>query len=400
MKKALTLLFAVCSIAGSNLFAQSIWDESHLQTVKQSLTDPLYATAYERLVQRATRELDREPVSVMMKTKTPASGDKHDYMSQARYYWPDTTKVDGLPYINRDGVSNPELNLLDRNRLGQMANSVINFSLAWYFSGDQRFADKATEMIRVWFLNEDTRMNPNLNYAQMIPGHDDGKGRSYGIIDAYSFIEMLDGIQLMEKGKAFPEEDSEQLKVWFGEFLNWLITSKLGQDESRQKNNHSVAYDVQVIAIAMYSGDNEFAGKYIREFPEKRIYTHIEPDGRQPNELWRTLTFGYSQYNLSHMIDIFQMAQKLGISIDQETSPDGRNFYKGVDFLAQYLGKDVMEWPYEQISEWNQKQQALCQDLYRIYKLNPSRTDYLELYRNHIRENPADRFNLLYLRTE
>ena len=66
----------------------------------------------------------------MMKEKTPSSGDKHDYMSQARYFWPDPAKPDGLPYINRDGISNPELNKLDRNRLGTTANRITTLALA------------------------------------------------------------------------------------------------------------------------------------------------------------------------------------------------------------------------------------------------------------------------------
>lgn len=94
-----------------------------------------------------------------MKEETPASGDKHDYMSQARYYWPDPKQANGKPYISRDGLSNPELEKLDRARLGKMSNSVITLSLAYYFSGEEKYARKATELIRVWFLDKPTRMN-------------------------------------------------------------------------------------------------------------------------------------------------------------------------------------------------------------------------------------------------
>ena len=157
--------------------AQSIWDATHLANVKQSIHEPFYATAYQALQAEADKLLDVQPLSVMMKEKVPASGNKHDYMSQARYYWPDPTKPDGLPYVSRDGESNPELNKLDRNRLGATASRVTTLALAWYFSGEEKYAQKATELIRVWFFDKDTRMNPNLEYAQMIPGHNGGKGR-------------------------------------------------------------------------------------------------------------------------------------------------------------------------------------------------------------------------------
>ena len=41
----------------------------------------------------------------------------------------------------------------------------------------------------------------------------------------------------------------------------------------------------------------------------------IKPDGRQPQELRRTLAFGYSQYNLTHMIDVMLMAQHAGYEL-------------------------------------------------------------------------------------
>jgi hypothetical protein len=379
MKRKIALFFAFLFLL-TETFGQSIWNPSHLEEVKQSLHQPAYAQAYQNLMRDAARELNQQPLSVMMKAKTPASGNKHDYMSQARYFWPDPSKPDGLPYINRDGVSNPELNLLDRNRLGDLASSVTTLSLAWYFSGDEKYAQKATELIRVWFFNKDTRMNPNLEYAQMIPGHNNGKGRNYGVIDTYSFVEMLDAVQLLEKSKSFTAKDAKQLKTWFNQLLNWILTSEQGQEEARQANNHSIAHDAQAIAFALYAGNTEVAKRILNEFPEKRLFKQIEPDGKQPSELGRTLAFHYSIYNLEHITDIFLMGQKIGIRLDNVTSPDGRNFYKAVDFLTPYLGKKVTDWPYQQISEWEGKQREFANELYRIYELNPSRTDYLQLY--------------------
>lgn len=385
------LLLAPCTQA------QSIWNPTHLANVKQSIHEPFYATAYEGLKSEADKLLDVQPLSVMMKEKTPASGDKHDYMSQARYYWPDPSKPDGLPYITRDGESNPELNKLDRNRLGATANRVTTLALAWYFSGEEKYAQKATELIRTWFFNKDTRMNPNLEYAQMIPGHNGGKGRCYGVLDSYSFVEMLDAVKLLETSKSFTAKDAKELKAWFGKLLNWIQTSPQGQEESRQANNHSTAHDAQVIAIALYTGNLKVAREVINSVPAKRIFTQIEPDGSQPHELRRTLAFGYSQYNLTHLLDIFCMAQKIDLKIDDATSADGRNFYKAMDFLAAYVGKEVKDWPYQQISEWDYKQQELCKDLYRTSLLNPARKDYLRLAQAHRIIDWADRFNLLYV---
>lgn len=383
-------MFLLFCLAGST-GAQSIWDGGHLAQVKANLEEPAYATAYRQLIDDAERELQRQPLSVMMKEKVPASGDKHDYLSLSRYYWPDPSKPDGLPYISRDGVSNPELELLDRPKLALMANGVTTLSLAWYFSGDERYAQKATELLKVWFLNKDTRMNPNLNYAQIVPGKFNGRGRCYGVIDAYSFVEMLDAVQLLEGSKAFTPKDAKALRQWFAQFLNWILTSEQGIEEGNQRNNHATAHDVQVIAYAKFVGDKKVMEEYLSQFYEKRMLTQIEPDGSQPNELRRTLAFGYSQYNLTHIIDVFQLAHQAGYQ------PEGMALLeKAAEFLAPYMGKKVEEWPYQQISEWDYKQNEMAKDFYRLYLLDPDRTDYLKLAKDNVVRRFADRFFLLY----
>ncbi len=381
------VLVILVTVAG----AQSIWDGAHLASVKARLQDPVYANAYQHLIEEANRQLDRKPVSVMMKDKTAASGDKHDYLSLSRYFWPDPKKPDGLPYISIDGVSNPELKKLDRPKLSTMATGVTTLSLAWYFSGEERYAQKATEMIRVWFLNKDTRMNPNLNHAQIVPGLYEGKGRCYGLIDAYSFVEMLDAVQLLEGSAAFTKKDSKALKAWFSKFLEWMLTSKQGIDEGNQLNNHSTAYDVQVIAYANYVGNKKVLDQVIGQFYERRIKAQIEADGKQPQELRRTLAFGYSQYNLTHMIDVMQIARHAGYSLEGMERME-----KAADFLSPYLGKKVEEWPYKQISEWDYKQSEFSKDLYRLHLLDPQRADYLALAKKHVMKRFSDRFFLLY----
>lgn len=398
MKKGTFLfLFAVLFSFPGNLRAQSIWDVDHLERVRQSLDAPYYAAAYRHLLAEADALLEAEPLSVMMKEKMPASGDKHDYMSQARYFWPDPSQPDGLPYINRDGVSNPELETLDRVRLGQMTERVEVLSLAWFFSGDEKYARKAVEQLRTWFLDKETRMNPHLEYAQVVWGRYDNKGRSYGVLDGYSFVGMLDAAALLERSKSFPAKDVRALKAWFSKLLDWMLTSPQGRGEIAAENNHGTACDAQIVAFALYTQRTAVAREFIEALPARRIFSQIEPDGRQPQELRRTLAFGYSQYNLTHFIDLFRMARKLGISVDIATSDDGRNFYKAMDFLAAYTGKSAAEWPYQQISEWDSKQQLFCKDLYKAYLLDPARKDYLRLYKAHRVVDFTDRFNLLYV---
>lgn len=382
--------------------AQAIWDAERLAKVKEQVKQPVYGQAFRRLVKDADELLDKQPVTVMQKQKVAASGDKHDYLSQARYFWPDSTKANGLPYIQRDGYSNPEIQQLDRPRLAQMATQVTTLSLAYYFTGEERYAKKATEMLRAWFLDKATRMNPNLNYAQIVPGRDGNRGRQFGVLDAYSFVEMLDGVALLEQSQSYTKKDREGMKAWFTTFLNWMLTSKQGMGENTSKNNHGTAYDVQVIAYARYVGNRQVLEKFIRDFTKKRIDTQIMNDGSQPLELKRTLGFGYSQYNLTHMIDVFLMAQHSGIEVGSDTKASFLKVVKALDFLAQYLGKPVSAWPYQQIAQWDSKQQELCRDIYRASLLQDllygkqSGKDFQMMYRQFAEKKWTDRFTLLY----
>lgn len=377
----------------------SVWDMEHLAKVKKQIRKPFYAASYEALLQEADDWLKQEPLSVMMKKQVPASGDKHDYMSIARYYWPDPSKPNGLPYINKDGEVNPEIFDYDRYPLGQMVDRVIALTLAWYFSGEERYAAEATKQVRVWFLDKATCMNPNLEYSQVVMGKDNNKGRSSGLIDTYSFIEMLEAVTLLEKSRSFTEADSKALKAWFEQLTEWMLTSPQGKKEAASANNHSVSYDTQIIAFALYSGNRKLAEETIKAFPEKRLFRQVEPDGSQPQELRRTLAFHYSRENLTHVINIMLMAKRAGLPIDRLESADGRSFYKAIDFLTPYVGKGQEAWPYQQISGWEGEVQSFCKDLYRIAScLNPAKKeDYLRLFRSHHVYHLKDRFNLLFL---
>ena len=378
------------------LNAQWLWQKEKMEHIKAEKNTPLYVDAYNKLIEEAQKELNSRTVSVMDKKTTLGSEDKHDYTSLSRYWWADTTKPDGLPYVNRDGRSNPELNQYDRNRLGHMASAVNTLSLAYFYTDDEKYAAKAVEFLRTWFLNPETKMNPNLNYSQVIPGRYNSQGRPEGLIDTYSFVDMLNSVQLLNKSVNYTNADKEGLKQWFAELIEWMQTSPQGKTEDNAKNNHSVAYDVQLLTYALFADKMELAKKIINDFPQKRMFAQIEPDGSQPNELWRTLSFGYSEYNLRHMIDLFAMAKSIGINLYNMESPDGRSFYKATDYLTKYLGKDVSEWPHKQISQWYEKQQDLCEDLYRIVDLDSTKKEYLDLYNKYFSQAKMDRNRLLF----
>jgi len=335
----ISLLLFVMSFLSIPSYAQWMWNIDNLNEIKKALHVKI--------------------IPVTQKKRIAASGDRHDYVSMAPYWWPDSTKTDGLPYIRRDGQRNPELKELDREKIDILVQNVSTLTEAYIRLKNKKYAKKAVNDLKIWFLNPKTRMNPNLNYAQMIPGRNDGSGRPEGIIDAYSFVKLIGCIEVLFENKALKQSDYKKLQTWFSDFLDWLLNSDLGRQEYAAENNHGVGYDVQATAYALFANRPEIAEKFISNFPEKRIFRQIEPDGSQPRELARTMALHYSIFNLEHFLDMCDLAKKLGIDLYPATSADGRNIAKAIDFIAQYIDKPQSEFPYQQIRDWDEKQEEL-----------------------------------------
>ncbi|CAN5739051.1 alginate lyase family protein [soil metagenome] len=356
-------LIIICSLfLFSSTQAQvCIWNLKSLDKAK--LSNP---ELVEAVVRDAEKKLSQKIKTVVDKAVTAQSGDKHDYMSMGRYWWPDPAKADGLPYIRKDGISNPEIEKLDRYPLGDFAKSVESLSLAYYVTSDEKFAQKAVENLRTWFTDSKTMMNPNMNYGQTIPGIRNGLGRGEGILDSYSFVEMLDGVELLKKSKTFTTTDQQAIKEWFTAYVNWLQTSPVAKEEGDAPNNHGTAYDVQLTRYALFIGNQDLAKKVLNKFAQKRLFSQIEPDGSQPLELARTTALGYSTFNLTHFLDMCQIGKLLGIDLLSAKSKDGRSIFKAIDFLVQYINKPASQFPYQQIKEWDGVQQKLAWQLYRV----------------------------------
>jgi len=283
----------------------------------------------------------------------------------------------------------------DKKNLGSLIYSVIQLSLAYNLTSDEKYAIKAVDNLRIWFLNPATKMNPNVNYGQTIFGHLKGKGRGAGMIETYRFVELLDGVELLKKSPALSKTDLQDLKNWFTEYLNWMITSEVGNQEYKAKNNHGTAFDVQLTRVALFVGREDIARKYINDFAERRIFNQIEPDGKQPSELARTKALHYSAFNIVHLLDMCLIAKTLDIDLLKAKSADGRSIMKAIDFMAQYAGKPQSQFPYNQINEWDSDQKLLIFQLYRVDKMLKKQT-FKKYYETELNNSKRDYKYLLF----
>lgn len=307
--------------------------------------DGRYGAALEALRREADEVLKRGPYSVTDKTGTPPSGDARDYMSIGPYWWPNPDTDDGLPYVRRDGERNPERvdGTYDAQRLNDMTRDVQTLALAYYLSDHAPYAEHAATLLRTWFLDPGTRMNPHLEYAQAIPGRVDGRG--IGIIDTANWPWLIDAVGMLERSTHWSGDDQRQLQGWFEQYIDWLRTSEHGHAERRHPNNHGTWYDTQLVVYLLFCDWPEVAREHLQEWTCDRIGAHFEPDGSQPKELARTRPWHYSVYNLEAHVTTARLGRHVDVHLAAHTTADGRSIRAGLDYLFAYIDR-MDQWPH------------------------------------------------------
>jgi hypothetical protein len=312
-------------------------------TKARGANDSTQADAWKHLFARADKALAGPTYSVVEKTRVPPSGDKHDYMSMGPYWWPDPNRPNGEPYVRRDGEVNPERNgeAFDATRMDRMGAAVEALSLAYYLSDDKRYAVKAAEFVRAWFLEPATRMNPNLKFAQGVPGRTPGRGA--GVLDTLRLTRVIEGVGLIAPSKVLSTQELAALERWFTDYTTWMMTSPTGQEERDASNNHGVWYDFQLAHFALFARREDLARAVIQQVPTQRLAKQIEADGKMPRELERTRAYHYTIYAL-------QAAARLGdlagcVNVDLWRGPGAPRLKAALDFIVPYVGREA-EFPY------------------------------------------------------
>ncbi|HVF40530.1 MAG TPA: alginate lyase family protein [Gemmatimonadaceae bacterium] len=311
--------------------------------------DPKIFPAYLKLLADANRALRAPLISVThKKTLLPPTGDAHDYYSLSPYWWPDPSKKDGLPYIRRDGETNPESKRdLDQPRVAALGANLQTLALAWYFTRDEKYAARAAEQLRYWFLDPATRMNPHLRFAQLVRGNP--RERGSGIIDTRWFIEAVQAASLIEGSRSWGVADRDALKGWFQNYLNWLQTSPNGAHERAAKNNHGSWFAAQTATYALFIGDTATALRIV-EAARVRIDSQVTARGEQPIEMERTRSMHYAGFNIEALSRLSEIGHAVGVDLWNYQAPGGGSLRRAIDHVARYLGTGD-KWPGRQIDD-------------------------------------------------
>lgn len=285
--------------------------------------------------------------TVVDKAVAAPSGDPHDYVSFARYYWPDPAKPDGLPFVSHDGKHNhAQVARGDRGRIGDFCETVAKLAAAWHVNRDEAAARRAGEWLRAWFITPATRMNPHLEYAQVRLGHNGNRGNAAGMLDARGFASVVDALLMLRDSPALAPGEEATIRTWFTTYLHWFTTAKIAVEERAAKNNHGSWYLAQAIPLARYTGRDDLARELCVE-NKARIAAQIRPDGSQPEEIRRVDGLGYSRFNLEAQFQVVRHAAGLGIDLWNYTAPNGASLRKALDFLRPY-NQAPEKWPHTQ----------------------------------------------------
>lgn len=309
----------------------------------KSLTEKVRDIERERIIPSADKYLNEEPITVTASFSPRSAGGKHDFFSEGDYWWPNPKHPDS-PYVRRDGMTNPDNFVAHRKAMVRFSIQSATLTAAYKITGDLKYAQKALEHIRAWFVDEETKMNPHLLYAQAIKGICTGRG--VGIIDTIHLIEVAQSIIVLEKAGIIDPASLAAIKKWFRDYYEWMTTHPYGVAEMNAANNHGTCWVMQVASFAKLVGDEDKMEFCRKRFKEILLPKQMGQDGSFPHELTRTKPYNYSLFNLDAMTTICQILSTEQDNLWEFTLEDGRNIKKGVEFIAPYIA-DKSKWPYE-----------------------------------------------------
>ena len=321
-------------------------DGADVARVRASLRagDVACPKAADRLESEAAEAVGLGPWSVVDKKGSAPSGDPHDFVGFAAYWWPNPETPDGLPYVPRDGVVNPEQENFDGTAIRAMAAAFNTLATHAYFTGSEVSGRRAALVLEKWFVDPDTRMNSHLEYGGFTPGVWNGTG--WGIVGTHVLVWLVESVALLDSSSFLSASVHDGFMKWIDAYLDWLLTSDHGRFEADRPNNHSTAYDAQVMMMALHLGREEVARKVAEEIAYRRIGIQLEHNGQQPWEVARTKSWAYSSGNLLILMHLADLAAGLGVDIWNYATADGRCLRRSLDYmLLAALGREKWLWP-------------------------------------------------------
>jgi hypothetical protein len=307
-----------------------------------SFKNEVEQTLRKQIILEASWAMDQEPITVTAQSSPRSAGGKHDFFSEGDYWWPNPKSADS-PYIQKDGITNPDNFVAHRHAMIRFSRIMGALASAYKITGDTKYMLHAMKHCRAWFVDKETLMNPSLLYAQAIKGRFTGRG--VGIIDTIQLMEVAQGLIVMGNDPAMDKNLLAVIKNWFEQYMKWLTTHQYGKDEMNATNNHATCWAMQVASFAKFTGNKELMNFCSDRFKNVFLPNQMSDSGSFPRETARTKPYGYSIFNLDAMTTLCQVLSTKENDLWNYKTSDGKNIKKGIEFLYPYI-VDKSKWPF------------------------------------------------------
>lgn len=302
------------------------------------------------IITRANICLPLMPITITADHSERSAGGVHDFFSEGDYWWPNPNDLNG-PYIQKDGISNPNNFVAHRKAMIRFSQIIGSLASAYCITKNEKYVAQAFKHLKAWFVDTATLMNPSLLYAQAIKGK--ATGRSTGVIDMIQMMEVAQGISVMQHAKVVNINDLKIIKNWFSNYLQWVTTHPYGTEERDAKNNHGTCWVMQVSVFAKLVGNDSLLSDCKTRFKTILLPNQIDKNGSFPLELKRTKPYGYSLFNIDAMATICQVLSSSKESLWDFKLVDGRTFNDAIAFLYPFVEQKKL-WPYpHDVMYWN-----------------------------------------------
>ncbi|NOK59339.1 MAG: hypothetical protein GFH27_549283n201 [Chloroflexi bacterium AL-W] len=299
-----------------------------------------WKSGFDRLKKDADDALNNGPYSV---TTNGGPNGGHNYRTEQPYCgW---KRVDGKDPDCRDGKINPQADRQDYQYAIDVSAKVRDLGLAYALTDDERYAERAAYLIRVWAIDSNTRMEPrytdgqsNIELSITMPG-------------------LFYGADLISTSSSWSDGEQQAFEQWVRDFMS-SARSWTGS------NNFEWWRLVTISAGGAFLDDAEILN-YAFDRYEKVLPEHIGEDGQMIKELGRTKSLMYSLYSLNAMTQIAEIARHNGRNLYDYTS-DGNSLKQALDFHSPYA-IDQSSWGRQQIAPIEEKDVAHYEMAYSYF---------------------------------
>ena len=246
------------------------------------------AIDHERILAAAKRamELPVTPISSLHAERSP--GTPNDYYSEPEDYFPAPGADSGGkgPWVRRVNESNPEAFTLHRDAVFKLGVAIAALAAAATITGEQKYAARAVEHLRGWFLSPATRMTPSLQFGQRIPGT--AAGRPEGVLETLPLAEVARSVRFLATSGALAGEELAGVRKWFAEYAAWMNESRTGGLARDMKDQHASSWLFQSAAYADanvngLSSDDATLNQLRHRFKTQTLRAEINATGTFPH---------------------------------------------------------------------------------------------------------------------